>query len=198
MTTPRTASGSGLGVGVVLAGGSGSRFTGPHHKLVTAFRGRPMIEWALEAVRGAGLVPWVVWGALADDAPRLADDVVVLRNDTWRDGLATTLAVAVDHATSLGLTTVTVGPGDQPLIPAEAWRRVASVPAPTPIVVATYDGRPANPVRLDAEVWGLLPRTGDRGARDLIRVRRDLVTEVACPGTPTDIDTLEDLHQWNS
>lgn len=187
-----------LQVGVLLAGGAGRRFLGPRHKLVTAFRGRPLIEWGLDAVRSAGLQPWVVWGALGDDAPALGDDVVVLRNDTWADGMATSLAVAVDRARRLDLAAITVGPADQPMIPAEAWRLVATTPASTPIVVATYDGTPSNPVRLGREVWDLLPRTGDRGARDLVRMRTDLVTAVTCPGTPLDIDTLEDLDRWNS
>lgn len=185
-------------VGVLLAGGSGSRFAGPTHKLVSDFRGRPLIEWGVSAIRAAGLEPWVVWGFLADQAPDLGADVVVLRNDNWRDGMATTLTVAIDRARAEGLCSITVGPADQPMIPAEAWRRVASSSSDAPVVVATYEGVRANPVRLDERVWDLLPRTGDRGARALIEARKDLVAQVACPGTPSDIDTLEDLRKWNS
>lgn len=198
MCTDQTPAPAPRPIGILLAGGSGSRFAGPTHKLVTGFRGRPMIEWGVDAVRSAGLRPWVIWGFLADEAPELGDDVVVLRNDNWRDGMATTLTVAIDRARAEGLQSITVGPADQPMIPAEAWRRVATAATTVPIVVATYDGVRANPVRLDSSVWDLLPRTGDRGARALIEVRNDLVVEVACPGTPTDIDTLEDLRTWNS
>lgn len=183
-------------VGVLLAGGAGTRFAGPRHKLLTELRGRPLYEWGLSAIRDAGLVPWIVWGRLADEAPPTAPDVVVLRNDRWRDGLASSLQVAIAHARDAGLDAITVGPADQPFIPASAWRAVSGCDAE--LAVATYDGRRGNPVRLGRSVWDLLPDAGDAGGRAVMRLRPELVVEVACQGNPADIDTLEDLQRWNS
>jgi nicotine blue oxidoreductase len=86
--------------------------------------------------------------------------------------------------------------GDQPFIEPDTWRALRDA-SDAPIVVATYDGRRGNPVRLARAVWDLVPRLGDSGARELMAERPDLVAELACAGDPTDIDTQEDLARWS-
>jgi CTP:molybdopterin cytidylyltransferase MocA len=119
-------------------------------------------------------------------------EVRVLDNPRWAEGQATSLAVAIDAADVAGAPSVVVGLGDQPLVGAGAWRAVATE-ADGPIVSAAYDGERRPPVRLDRSVWPLLPRTGDDGARTVMREHPELVRAVAVPGDPIDIDTTDDL-----
>jgi molybdenum cofactor cytidylyltransferase len=171
---------------------------GADHKLLAPWRGRPLVRWALEHAAEAGLArTWVVTGAIdLAAAGAVPPDVEVLANERWAEGQATSLHLAISAAGGAGLDAVVVGLGDQPLVPASAWRAVAAA-RERPIAVATYGGRRGNPVRLDRSVWELVPTEGDEGARVLMRERPDLVMAVACEGDPLDIDTVEDLSTWN-
>jgi CTP:molybdopterin cytidylyltransferase MocA len=180
---------------VVLAAGGGSRFAGPTHKLLTEVDGRPLVAMAVEAAVLARLDDViVVHGSV--ELPTV-DGARTVGNPRWAEGMATSLQAGLGAAAVAGHDAVVVGLGDQPGVLPAAWRLVADATA-TPIAVATYDGRRGNPVRLAAEVWPLLPTTGDEGARSLLRGRSELVTEVPCPGSSADVDTVEDLDRWSS
>lgn len=184
---------------VVLAAGEGRRFAasgGDGSKLLVPFRGRPLWSWAVSSAAAAEIGPvWVVTGAAELPVGGGVDGVEILTNPRWAEGMATSLQVAVAQARRSGLDAIVVGLADQPLVTAEAWRRVAA--AERPIARASYDGLPGHPVRLAAEVWARLPATGDEGARTLIRCHPELVDDVACPGHPADVDTREDVQRWS-
>jgi CTP:molybdopterin cytidylyltransferase MocA len=183
---------------VVLAAGGGSRFAGPGHKLLVSRDGRTVVEHAVEAAARALGDVLVVTGAVQLPASLTGlPGVRIVRNEDWAAGQATSLATAVAIADDDdSIDAIVVGLGDQPDISPEAWRRVAASTAP--IAIATYEGRRRNPVRLHRSIWPLLPTAGDEGARALTRLRADLVEEVPCSGSPDDIDTLEDVLQWQS
>ncbi len=181
-------------VGILLAAGGGTRFSGPSHKLTAMLRGRPVIDWAVAAASASEVATTiVVTGSVPLELP---ESVIEIHNPHWEQGQATSLQVGLSAALDLGATAVVVGLGDQPFISARSWTAVAGSSAA--IAVATYAGVRGNPVRLHRSVWHLLPSKGDHGARSLISLRPDLVEEVACKGSAADIDTMEDLHQWNS
>ena len=186
-------------VAVLLAAGAGSRFSGSEHKLLATLPntdGKSIFQTSLHQVLEAGFATViVVTGAAEIPATMLAHrNVVVVHNNRWADGQSGSVLTGIREAQRLNARAVVVGLADQPFVTAEAWCRVAQ--APTPIAVATYFGRNGNPVRLHESIWELLPKSGDSGARDLIRLRPELVSQVDCPGSAADIDTQEDLAQW--
>lgn len=182
---------------MVLAAGAGSRFEGEGPKLLVTVGGVAVVRRAVDAACAAGLDQvFVVVGAVAlDDV--LPPGVVVVPNERWSEGMATSLQAGVRAADAAGHEAVVVGLGDQPLVPASAWRAVAGACGEKPIVVATYGGRRGNPVRLHRSLWPSLPTAGDAGARVLFGEVPHLVGEVACEGESVDIDTVEDLARWS-
>ena len=180
---------------VVLAAGAASRFGGPAHKLLTPFRGRPLVAWALEHAVAAGFDATAVVTGAAELAGLVPEGVAVVENPAWADGQATSLRAGVAWAREEGFDAVVIGLGDQPLVPAEAWQAVGA--SASPIAVASFGGRRSPPTRLAASVWPLLPEQGDEGARVVMARHPELVEAVACPGQPIDIDTVEDLARWS-
>jgi len=180
---------------VVLAAGASSRFGGPAHKLLTPFRGRPLVVWALEHALAAGFEATAVVTGAADLGDLVPGGVALVANPRWAEGQASSLQAAVAWAGSEGFDAVVIGLGDQPLVPAEAWRAVGA--SGSPIAVASFGGRRSPPTRLAASVWPLLPVDGDEGARVVMARHPELVEAVACPGQPIDIDTMEDLAEWS-
>ncbi len=182
---------------IVLAAGAGSRFDGPGHKLTAVVDGRSLADRSVATALEADVGPViVVTGAVELDLPHGRGRLHVVHNPDWADGQSTSLRAGIAEAERLGARAVVVGLADQPFIRPEAWRLVAD--ATSPIAVATYGGRRRNPVRLHHDVWHLLPTSGDEGARSLIRLSSHLVQEIPCPGSPVDIDTLEDLRAWQN
>jgi len=183
-------------LGVLLAAGSGTRFTGSQHKLMSLINGQTIISRSLTAMIGAdldGLI--VVSGAL--DISHLIGDVEEVHNPDWKTGQRSSVITAVNFARSHDYDAIVVGLADQPFLTSQAWINVAT--STSPIAVATYNGIRGNPVRLHSSVWDTfenLEADPDAGARSLIHLHPELVREVACEGNSADIDTTEDLDTW--
>ncbi len=184
--------------GVLLAAGAGTRFAGSEHKLLAAIEGRSVVSRSLDALCGAGLDAVVVVTGAVDLSEVLAEAggvIAVVANERWETGIASSVHCAARWAWDAGHEAAVVGLADQPFVTSAAWRAVGA--SAGRIAVATYGGRRGNPVRLAREVWPLLPRDGDEGARTLIRRFPQIVVPVACEGLPDDIDTVEDLRRWS-
>ena len=177
--------------GLVLAAGEGRRFGGT--KQLASFRGRPLLEHALEAM--AAVSPRVVvLGHVADEIRARVDlhgaSPVVC--DDWASGQAASLRRGLQALGPVDAVVVTLG--DQPGITAEAIAAVVEAAGDEDAVRATYDGTPGHPVLLRRP---LLARAGelhgDSGFRDLLTDATVREIEIGGLADPADIDTREEL-----
>jgi molybdenum cofactor cytidylyltransferase len=181
--------------GLVLAAGEGRRFGG--RKQLAELRGRPLIEYALEAIRAVPAIERVavVLGAGADEVRARADldGIEVLIAEDWREGISASLREGV--AALAESESVVVVLADQPLITPQVIAAVVDrVDGPEPAARATFGGRPGHPVLIKRELFADVERlTGDAGARDLLE--RAGVAKVECGhlASARDVDTRQDL-----
>jgi CTP:molybdopterin cytidylyltransferase MocA len=183
----------------VLAAGRGERLAGEVAKPLALLGDRPLVRWALDAVRATELSPVVLvvgrhGGAVGAVAPSA---VTIVHASRWHEGIAHSLHAALDALEPYSeVTAVCVGLADQPLIGAEAYARlVAAHEGGADLAVATYDGVRGNPALLGRGLWDeARALRGDVGARALMSTHD--VVEVDCTGTgsPADVDTIDDLR----
>lgn len=159
-------------------------------------QGRTLAERGVALLRDGGCDPLlVVLGAAVVDVPGAQ---VVLATD-WAQGMAASLRAGLAALEQTSAQACVVALVDQPLVGAEAVRRLVALAGSTDAAVATYGGEPRNPVLLDRGVWPELLAvtgvTGDTGARGWLRAHPDRVREVACDdtGSADDVDEPADL-----
>ncbi len=179
--------------GILLAAGDGSRLGQP--KATVELAGSTLAERGVALLRDGGTDPViVVTGAVPVELP----GVVSVHNPDWVTGMGSSLVTGL-RALEGGATAAVIALADQPLVGAEAVRRLIAAHARgATVAVAAYDGKPRNPVLIDRVHWPAVAELAageDAGARPFLRAHPDLVTLVECgdTGSPADIDTPQDL-----
>ena len=151
---------------VVLAAGQGTRMRSALPKVVHPLAGRPMVQWVLDALAGAGVEHTVV--------------VVGHGAQTVRDALPAGVEVAMQeqqlgtgHATQIGLAqldpgcdTVIVACGDTPLLPAELVGRMVAEHASEPRSATMLTA-----VVADAASYGRVVRAADGRVARVVEAR---------------------------
>jgi CTP:molybdopterin cytidylyltransferase MocA len=185
--------------GLVLAAGAGRRLGRP--KALVSLHGELLVERAVRTAVAADCDPvLVVLGSHAEEVIAASDlgSARTVLAENWSEGMGASLRAGLDAATALGCKAVAVILVDQPLVSAEALRQLGDAwRAGAVAAVATYGGKPRNPVVLDHSIWTEVAAAavGDVGARGWLRSHPEQVVDVACDGSgdPIDIDTPNDL-----
>jgi molybdenum cofactor cytidylyltransferase len=206
-------------VGVLLAGGTSSRF-GDANKLRAELDGEPLVRHAARTLLDADLHEVVVVTGHEAGAVRaaLADlPVRFVHNPAYEAGLSTSVARGVravtgaddadggggaDDADGGGGADVDAAvflPGDMPAVEPSTVRRLVDARRAGlgTALAAAHDGRRGNPVLFDRRHFeDLLDVEGDVGGRPVL-VGSDDAALVATddPGVVVDVDTVADLRR---
>ena len=182
---------------VILAAGNAARFG--ENKLLTEFRGRPLIEWAfaaLPAERLAAVTVVTQYEAVA----ALARDrgFSVVRNEAPELGVSHSVALGT-RALKERCEGLLFLVADQPLLGRKTVERILDrfLAEPDRIVVPAAGERQGNPCVFPAALFpDLEALTGDRGGKQLIRRFPERVERVSvAPQELFDVDTLSDLQK---
>jgi molybdenum cofactor cytidylyltransferase len=178
--------------GLILAAGAGARFAadGGGIKQLACFRGRPLLQWALDASCAVEELRHVVV-VLGANAHAIIEAIDLGRAQPvvcidWQAGVSASLRLGMRALADCERVIVTLG--DQPLVDAATIRRFVAEP---PGTRAAHAGLPGHPVVLGHAHRDALNRLkGDRGAASLLEGARLL--EVG-DGVVRDVDRLSDL-----
>jgi CTP:molybdopterin cytidylyltransferase MocA len=179
--------------GVLLAAGEGARLGQP--KALVEIGGQTLARRGVALLRDGGADPvLIVTGAVPVTIP----EALAVHNPDWSTGMGSSLAAGLHALEESDVAAAVIALADQPLVGGEAVRRlIAAYRDGASVAVATYHGKPRNPVLIAREHWPAVLElaTGDAGARPFLRARPELVTPVECgdTGSPDDVDTAEDL-----
>ncbi len=178
--------------GILLAAGEGSRLGQP--KALVEIGGQRLVDRGVVMLRAGGAGPIVVvTGAVPVDIP----GALVVHNPAWSTGMGSSLTAGLSVLGALPpgqCSAAVIALADQPLVTAECVRRLiashagdvgdgaatdggagpnadAGTGGGASIAVASYGGRPRNPVLIAREHWAevLTLAHGDAGARPFLR-----------------------------
>jgi molybdenum cofactor cytidylyltransferase len=183
-----------VSAGLILAAGAGTRFGGT--KQLADFHGRPLLEYAIEAMLAVpALDPvLVVLGHAADEIRARVEfgDAEVVMCKEWERGQASSLRHGIVALTGADAAVVTLG--DQPFITPQVIAGALDHLDGYDAVRATYGGKPGHPVVLGRRVMDAVGELeGDVGARDLLARFRVRDWEAGHLCSAADIDTQEEL-----
>ncbi|MBW3667209.1 MAG: nucleotidyltransferase family protein [Actinobacteria bacterium] len=145
---------------------------------------------------------WVVLGHQADrvleETP--LDDVYVVENLEWEEGIASSLRVALDALTRLSrCDRALIVIGDQPEISTEIVEQLAESHegAGKPVTVPKYRYNWGNPVIVERPLWPrLMSLEGDEGAQRLWQAHPEWINEVwFSEAPPRDVDDDIDVAE---
>lgn len=188
-----------LGAMLLAAGGS-SRLGQPKQMLV--YEGETLLKRAARSLADSVYFPVVVvLGSSSDSALLEIAGLPVYHaiNEKWADGMSSSIKVGLRKMLEIepDLDGVLIALCDQPKITTEKFDQFAAkfIETPASVIAAKYEGVAGVPSLFRRDAFDeLFSLEGDKGAREIIRNRLDLIT-IDLPEAKFDIDTPADADQ---
>ena len=189
-------------IGLLLAAGSGSRM-GLAKALVRDETGTSWVVRQSRVLRDGGCsqVTVVLGAEYAAAAAALGDEpVAVVRNDSWAEGMGSSLRLALTGAVASRSDPGDAGAAlvalvDTPGMTSEVVRRIIRLAGPAALARATYHGVPGHPVLIGRQHWAAVAASveGDQGARAYLIEHEATLVECADLASGDDVDEPDQL-----
>ncbi len=187
---------------VILAAGSSSRLGQP--KQLLEFQNKTLLQHMIDTVMPFNFKPAVlVLGAQADQIKDATDfdDINVICNDQWPEGIASSIRLGVAESLKLNesIESILFLLSDQPFVTKELIEELIQqhVNENKTITACSYQQIVGVPVIFDKNFFPqLMELTGDVGAKKIILQNSQDVGTVAFKKGYFDIDTPEDYEQF--
>ena len=182
----------------VLGAGTSSRFGAT--KLIQPYQGKPLVQNALLAAKGAcrGRVTLVAGHdqeAVIEASNGFFDELVINRD--YEDGIGTSIAAAA-KACARDADAILIILGDQPLVTESHLRNLIDTWSgnENEIISSSFDGITCPPILFPKKaIPALCELQGDNGAKSLLAGNDFVVSTIDFPPAGFDIDRPEDLQR---
>lgn len=185
--------------GLLLAAGGSSRFGSP--KQLALFEGKSLLRRATETLVNSSCNPIVV--VLGAETERSVSEIADLAanicvNDRWQSGMSSSVKAGLNELRNMepNLAAVMITLCDQPYVTVDTinFFAVKFRQTSAEIVAAKYAGMLGVPALFSCRLFNdLLSLTGDKGARELIRIHGGDVDSIRVDEAAFDMDTPDDL-----
>lgn len=185
---------------LVLAAGGATRFGRP--KQLLQIDGENLVQRACRVAREAGCSPVVlVLGAHADviRSDGLPDEVDVLVNDSWQDGMGTSIATGVRALSPDDSDALIIMLADQPGIGVASLQSlIAKAGEPNVSIVLSHSGEAMGPPALFTKrhFATLAVLEGDQGGRGIAKDHPEEVATASIPESRWDIDVPDAWREF--
>lgn len=187
-------------VGIVLAGGRGTRFE-DGNKLLATVDGEPIVSRAARTLNVDAVDHTIaILGHDADDVREVvaADVDETAYNPAYARGQSRSVRLGARAASERDADAVVFLPGDMPCVDEPTVERLVAAyrDGRHDVVVPTIDGQRGNPVLFDAAQFDALRElTGDTGGRAILETADVHRVAVDDPGVRIDVDTVADKER---